>query len=270
MGNYTNRTIVVMTISKATVALQAGNILAFIVTLVVNGLASASVLGGKTTAEISNQYFTLITPAGYVFAIWGIIYALLAIFLVYQALPSQRSSPFQRQVSALFILSCGLNVGWIFLWQYDYIALSVPFIVALWATLAAIYLRLKIGKSSIQLREKAFVQLPFSVYFGWITVAMFAGGAAALSYAGLVKWTSADAIWGILLAAAVLVISLAVIAARRDVAYGLVIIWAFVGIAINQSSVPNIVYVAEIGATIVAASLAVAVALGKLRKSKKQ
>jgi len=255
--------------SKMAIALQTGNIFAFVITLVVNGLASASILGGKTTAEISNQYFTLITPAGYVFAIWGIIYALLAVFLVYQALPSQRGSTFQGRVSVLFILSCLFNVGWIFLWQYGYIALSVPFIVALWATLAAIYFRLRVGKSNPPLREKACIQLPFSVYFGWITVATFAGAAAALSYAGWVKWTPADATWGILLAAIVLAISLTVVTTRRDIAYGLVIIWAFVGIAANQSAVPNIVYVAEIGAAIVAACLVTAVALSKFRKSKR-
>jgi translocator protein len=253
---------------KANIALKIGNILAFIITLTVNGLASTSILGGKTTAEISNQYATLITPAGYVFAIWGIIYALLAVFVIYQALPSQKSNPFQKQVSWLFILSSVFNIAWIFLWQYNYIALSVALIGALWASLAALYLRLQIGKSNAPFKEKVCVQLPFSVYFGWITVATFADIAAALSFAGWVKWTSSDLFWGILLAAAVLIISLAVVAFRKDVAYGLVIIWAFTGIAVNQSAVPNIVYVAELGAIVVTVSLVAVIGISRLRKSK--
>jgi hypothetical protein len=140
--------------------------------------------------------------------------------------------------------------------------------IALWVTLAIIYLRLKIGKANISLKEKTCLHLPFSVYFGWITVAMFAGTAAALSYLGWVKWIATDALWGILFAAVVLIISLAVISARKDVAYGLVIIWAFVGIAVNQGGVLNVVYFAEIGAVIVAAVIVIVVALSKFKKVK--
>jgi hypothetical protein len=256
-----------MSTPKTSIALQIGNILAFAATLIVNGLSSAAVLGGKTTAEISDQYFTLITPAGYVFSIWGIIYVLLGVFVVYQALPSQKSKPFQTQISGLFILSSLFNIGWIFLWQYTYISASVALIMALLASLVAIYLRLGIGKSKAPLKEKAAVQLPFSVYFGWITVATAANVASALSYAGWVQWTSADAIWGIVAAVVVLAVALTVIVARRDIAYGLVIVWALVGIAVNQGAVPNIAYTAEIGAAVVATALVAALVL-KLRNRK--
>jgi benzodiazapine receptor len=257
-----------MSTPKTSVAIELGNILAFAVTLVINGLASAAFIGGKTTAEISDQYSTLITPAGYVFAIWGIIYVLLGIFVVYQALPSQRQKAFQKQVSGLFILSSVFNIAWIFLWQYGYIALSIVPIAALWATLIAIYLRLKIGKSDAPLKEKACTHLPFSVYLAWITVATAADVAAAASYLGWLRWTSADAVWGIVAVAVLVAISLGVVLARSDVAFGLVVIWALVGVAVKQSAVANIVYMAEIGSMIVAASLAV-VAFSSRRKVSK-
>jgi translocator protein len=250
---------------KTTVALQVGNILAFAATLAINGIAGTSILGGKTTAEISDQYNTLITPAGYVFAIWGIIYALLAAFVVYQALPSKRNNPFQKNISALFIISSLFNIGWIFLWQYGYIALSVAPITALWVTLAAIYLRLKIGKSNASLREKVCVQLPFSVYFAWITVATAADIAAATSYAGWLKWTSTDTAWGIFAVAILLAITLVVIVTRRDVAFSLVVIWALAGIAVKQSPTPEIVYTAALGAVIVTAAAALTVLRAKLK-----
>jgi hypothetical protein len=62
--------------SKANhILLKATNIIAFVLTVIVNSLAgSTTLIGGKTTADISNLYPTLITPAGYVFAIWGVIY----------------------------------------------------------------------------------------------------------------------------------------------------------------------------------------------------
>jgi translocator protein len=248
-----------MSNSNKIVILQAGNIIAFIVTLAINGLANTSIFGGKNTGQISDQYPTLITPAGYVFAIWGIIYALLAIFVIYQAMPSQRNNPYQKQISALFILSSVFNIIWILVWQYNYITASVIPMLALLGTLAVVYLRLGTGKTNAATKEKAYVRLPFSVYFAWITVATFADVAAALSFAGWVTWTSADVIWGLIAAAILLVITLMVIATRKDIAYGLVVIWALVGIGVKQSAVPTIVYTAYIGALIVALTLTIAV-----------
>jgi benzodiazapine receptor len=123
--------------------LQSLNVLAFAVTVIVNALASSLALNGVTTAEVSDIYFTLVTPAGYVFSIWGVIYTLLLIFAVFQALPSQREKPFLQQISVLFILSSVFNVLWLFLWHYDQIVLSVALMFGLLATLIAVYLRLE-------------------------------------------------------------------------------------------------------------------------------
>ena len=63
---------------------QILNIVAYVLTLIVNGLANALPLGGRNTGEISELYPNLFTPAAYVFSIWGLIYVLLGIFTVYQ------------------------------------------------------------------------------------------------------------------------------------------------------------------------------------------
>jgi tryptophan-rich sensory protein len=99
--------------------LKASNLAAFILTLVINGVAgSTKLIGGVNTAEVSDAYPTLITPAGYTFAIWGVIYLLLGIFVVYQALPSQKGKDFQRKIGWLFVVSSIMNIAWIFCWQY--------------------------------------------------------------------------------------------------------------------------------------------------------
>jgi translocator protein len=139
--------------------LRWANIVAFIITLIVNGLSNTTLIGGRTTAEVSNSYPTLITPAGYVFAIWGIIYVLLSIFLVYQALPNKKNNPFQKQISGLFILSSFLNVVWLFFWQNELLPISVVVIFLFLATLIAIYLRLNIGRSNVSLKEKLCVHV---------------------------------------------------------------------------------------------------------------
>jgi hypothetical protein len=255
-----------MSSSRNLVLLQGANVAAFIVTVLVNALANTTALNGKTTGEISDLYPTLITPAGYVFSIWGIIYTLLLIFTVYQALPSQREKPFLREISFLFVLSSLLNITWLFLWQYEHITLSVIPMFALLATLIAIYLKLKIGKSSVPLREKLVVHLPFSVYLGWITIAAIADVAAALVS---INWNGlglGDVTWAILVIIIAFIITLAVIVTRRDIAYSLVIIWALVGIMVKQSGNQSIVIVAGISAIIVAIALFSVILVSKLRR----
>jgi hypothetical protein len=258
-----------MSSSKKTVLLQSLNIVAFILTILVNGLASSVGLNGRTTAQVSDLYSTLVTPAGYVFAIWGVIYALLLAFVVFQALPSQGGRPFLQNVGFFFVLSSVLNVSWLFLWHYDQIVLSVVLMFALLATLTAIYLRLNIGKSTVSWKEKACVHLPFSVYLGWITVASIANVAAALvsvNWDGSSGFSLANAAWSVLVIAVPLVITLIVIIKRKDVAYGLVLIWALIGIAVKQSAYQDIAVAAGGSAIIIAIALVTVILFSRLKR----
>ena len=247
--------------------LKGMNIIAFVLTVLVNGLAgSTTLLGGRFTAEISDMYPTLITPAGYVFSIWGVIYILLGIFVVFQALPSEKGKDYQNRIGWLFVLSSLLNIFWLFLWQYEYLSLSVVLMFLLLATLIAIYLRLNIGKSAVSLREKLAVHLPFSVYLGWITIASIANVAVFLVSENWDGFGISQETWATLIIIIALLITLLVIVTRRDVAYGLVIIWALVGIAVKQSENQNIVMIAEISAIIIAVALVAAILVTRLRR----
>lgn len=255
--------------SKSSSWLKRANVAAFALTLLVNGLASTALLNGKSTGSISDKYVTLITPAGYVFSIWGVIYILLFVFVAFQALPSQKGKPFQKQVGVLFLLSCFFNIVWIFLWQYEYITLSVPLMFALLASLIAIYLRLNIGKANVPTREKLTVHLPFSVYLGWITIASIADVAAALVSVSWDGFGISYETWAILVIVVALIIALMVTFTRRDVGYDLVIIWALVGIAAKQSANQNIVTATETGAIIVAIALLLSILVFRFRRHKK-
>lgn len=245
--------------------LSIGNIAAFIITLIINGLANTTLIGGRTTASVSNMYPTLITPAGYVFAIWGIIYVLLAIFLVYQALPRNKDKPFQKQISFLFILTCVFNIAWLFLWQNLLLSYSTIVIAAFLLSLIAIYLRLNIGKSTVPLKEKLAVQLPFSVYLGWVTIATIANISVALTAANWDGFGINVETWAILVLAIALLLDLIVIATRHDIAYSLVFIWALAGIAVNQNSA-NVILTAEIAIVIIAVALAATLGLKRLKR----
>ena len=254
--------------SKSSSWLKWTNVVAFAVTLLVNGLASTALLNGKSTGSISDKYGTLITPAGYVFSIWSVIYILLFVFVAFQVLPSQRDKPFQKQVGVLFLLSCVFNTVWIFLWQYEYITLSVPLMFALLASLIAIYLRLNVGKANVPTREKLCVHLAFSVYLGWITIASIADVAAALVSVSWDGFGISYETWALLVIAVALIIALMVTFTRRDVGYDLVIIWALVGIAVKQSASQNVVLTTEISAVIVAIALVLSILIFRFRRQK--
>lgn len=246
--------------------LLIANVVAFLAVVVVNTLAgSTTLLNNRNTADVSALYPSLITPAGFTFAIWGIIYALLFVFAVFQFLPGHRQDAFHIQVGYLFSLSSVFNIMWLFLWQYDYIVESVVLMFALLASLIAIYLRLRIGKSKVPLGEKLAVHLPFSVYLGWITIASIANAASALVSVNWDGFGISEATWAVFVLAIALIITLAVLATRRDVAYGLVIIWALLGIAANQGEHLNVATTAEIASIITLIAVIAVVLVSRLK-----
>lgn len=246
---------------------RIANILAFVFTIIINALAgSTTLIGGKVTAEISDANFTLITPAGYTFSIWGIIYVLLGIFIVYQALPSQKNKTYHDKISWLFAFSSILNIAWLFLWQFEQLIFSVVLMFMLLATLIAIYLRLDIGKSKVELSEKMAVHLPFSTYLGWITIASIANVATTLVSINWDGFGINPETWASLIIIVALLLSLTVVVTRKDVAYGLVIIWAFTGIAAAQAANPNIVTLSQVSVVIVVVALVSTIAINKLRQ----
>jgi hypothetical protein len=239
--------------SADSVFLKWLNILAFVIMVIVNGLAgSTTIIGGKTTAQISDANPTLITPAGYVFSIWGIIYVLLGIFVVFQALPYLKAGEFRKKVGWLFIIGCALNVIWLFLWQFEHLVLSVVVMFLLLLTLISIYLRVGIGKAAVSMREKLAFHVPFSVYLGWITIASIANVASTLVSLNWDGFGISPETWAALTVIIALVINLLIILIRKDVAYTLVIIWALVGIAVKQISNRNIVMITETGVILLA------------------
>lgn len=243
------------------------NVVAFIIMVIVNGLAgSTTLIGGKNTADVSNAYPTLVTPAGYVFAIWGVIYILLGVFVYYQTSSSQELKEYRNRIGWLFTLSCVANVTWLFLWQYEYIIISVPVMFVLLATLIAIYLRLNIGKSVATNREKITFRLPFSVYLGWITIATIANISVALVSAGWEGLGVNPQTWASVVVIVALIIDLLVLASKRDVAYSLVIIWALVGISVNQSANQLIVLLTQASAAIVALAIVAVIVIPRLGK----
>lgn len=246
--------------------LNAANIVAFAATVIVNGLAgSTSLIGGKVTAAVSNANPTLVTPAGYTFAIWGVIYGLLGLFVIYQALPGQRTKPFRAKISWLFVVSSILNIIWLFAWQFEALVASVVVMVLLLISLITIYLRLDIGRRKAGWGEIIAVHLPFSVYLGWITIATIANIAATLVSLNWNGLGLGPETWAVLIILIATVIASLVAFTRRDIAYELVIVWAFLGIAANQGSYPVVVTILYVCSAIVLVVLILSIYLYRFR-----
>lgn len=230
---------------------QAANVLAYVATVVVNVLANALPLNGQTTGEIANRFPVLIVPAGYVFSIWGVIYLFLGAFVVYQALPRQRENPYLRRIGYLFVLASAANIAWLFFWHYNLFVLSLVAMLTLLGSLIAIYLRLGIGRVRTSTAEKWLVQIPFSIYLGWITVATITNVAVVLFVLNWDQFGLSAETWTVIVLFVGAGIASAVAATRADVAYVLVILWAYAGIAVRQQANTTLVTATGVAAGIV-------------------
>ncbi|MFZ0477298.1 MAG: TspO/MBR family protein [Halobacillus sp.] len=223
------------------------NLLAYLLVVVVNGLANTLPLNGQTTGEISNRLNVLFTPAGYVFSIWGLIYILLGIWVLRQFPASRRDLPIYQAVSGLFVLSCILNSLWIFMWHYNFFGLSVIVMILLLLTLIRLYIKAEAVDASFLDR------LPFSVYLGWISVATIANISYYLTY---VEWSGfgiSASVWTFILLIIATLLAFYILITKNDWVYPLVFVWAFVGIGVqNQDAdVPLVVYSSYIFAALI-------------------
>ena len=220
--------------------LQISNIVSTLVVFVLNILASIGVVNNRTTGQLSDKLPNLFVPSGMTFSIWGVIYTLLLLFIARQAkgLLSEdaEGAVYVKKIGWFFVLSNVANSMWIFAWHYELVPLSLIFMVLLLVSLLVICLRLGIGRSEafMSRREKLFFHVPFSVYLGWITVATIANANAVLVWAGVRPYTQTAAIWTVLVIVVATVIGLLMLWTREDITYGLVIVWALVGIVMKR------------------------------------
>jgi hypothetical protein len=220
------------------------------ITIVINGLANALPLNDLTTGEISDRFEVYFVPAGYVFAIWGLIYIGLIAFALYQALPAQAENPRLQRIRGLFLISSLANIAWLFLWHYEVFSATIFAMVLLLISLAAIYVRLGIGRSRVDRIEKYLVRVPFSIYLGWVSVATIANATSLLDYLGWGGWGLDPQVWAVIMIGVTTILGSIMAIDRYDGAFILVLSWALVGIAVRHSVVSLIMISALAGVVI--------------------
>lgn len=213
-------------------------LVAILGTFAVNVLSNFYPLNGLNIGEISNTLFAdvLITPANYAFAIWGVIYLGLIGFGIYQLLPAQRRNPLLRRVDYALMVACVAQAIWVYLFLSRLFWLSVVAMLGILLPLIYIYRSLDPQRQRLPRSDKWLVQVPLSIYFGWITVATIVNVALALFNQGWNGWGFAPQGWTIILLIIAAAIAAVISVQRRDAAYVLVIAWALIAIAVRQAN----------------------------------
>lgn len=201
--------------------------ISYVAMIIINIIANTVGINGKTTGEISNQLEILFTPAPYVFSIWILIYFLLAIWLFQQLLLPTNDEQSKSRMD-LFTSMSLYNIAWLLSWHYSYFILSVAIMICLLIGLIMLYVSYPAGDYRFSGR------LPFSIYLGWISVALMVNISYVLKYYEWNGFGIAEQTW-----AQILLLLATVLAAynqvrNRDTLFTIVIIWAFIGIAVHN------------------------------------
>lgn len=223
--------------SKDTIR-QITIVIATVITIVVN--LFSSFITGKSVAAISDKFPVPVTPAGWAFSVWGIIYIGLIAYAIYQALPAQRANPRLGRIGYLYLLGCVANVAWLFLWVNEQITLSLVAMLVLLLSLIALYLRADMNRSNIDRVERWCVNIPFGIYMGWITVATIVNVTVVLYNLGWNGLGISPEIWTTILLVIGTVIALAVGITRVDIAYMATVAWAYSAILAKNIPTPLI------------------------------
>lgn len=230
---------------------QIITVLTTVVTIGVNILANALPLNGLNTGEISDRFEIYFVPAGYVFSIWGLIYLGLLAYTVFQALPAQADNNTLKKIAPYYWLGNTANAIWIFLWHYEVFSWTILFMLLILVSLLLINRNLTKSEGLI----KWLVKLPFSIYLGWISVATVANASQWLYFLNWNGWGIDADIWAVILLAAASLLGVLMAWLENDNPYGLVLIWAFIGITVSQVGAASVVTAAWVGVGLLGISL---------------
>lgn len=211
---------------------QFYNLAVFVIMVLMNILANALPINGLTTGEISDSLPNLFTPSGFTFAIWGVIYTLLALFAVFQTglLPkTQRMALATAEaVGPWFVISSIANSLWIVAWHYEKIALTVPIMLIILISLIATYGRLR------RMPSAPIARVAFSVYLGWISVATIANITGALVSVGWRALGMSHVTWTLIVIAVAGILGFLYLRLYQDIYFNMVIVWALFGILMQH------------------------------------
>lgn len=186
---------------------------------------------GEPIGERSDNVDTLITPAGWAFSIWSVLYAGSALFAIYQALPAQRSNQLLAQIRWPAAGAFAGNAIWALYTQSEGLsAVSSAIILFTLVCLLLIYRRFADWPRPFSAGERWLAFVPLSALASWLTVASIVNISASLRFHGVEAGEAAPLVAaGVVLVGGVIA-ALALLKGRGNLPYALVFLWGLAAI----------------------------------------
>lgn len=201
-------------------------------TLFFNFLTATGQLNDLSQAEVSGMYPTKITPAGFAFSIWGVIYTLVAISLVWM-LYKHKERKIAEVIDAMgywFIIASVANILWTITFSYLQLPLSTVLIFILLLALTRILMKL----SKIRINMNAFFSVTFGIYSGWVLIASVVNVAASLVQAEWQAFGISELVWATIILVAAVVIVYYVTYRTTNAILPLPVAWAYYAIFVGE------------------------------------
>lgn len=189
---------------------------------------------GNKLSVITDKYESLFVPAGYAFAIWGLIYLSVIIYIIYSCSRLQKPVRLHNGLAKLLTFLALGGIAWITAYTGFQLGISV---VIIFAMLALAILALK--SAHIAITEKNQPQtliIPFALYAGWLSVASISNLSLLIKSAGWLEGTLSEAVWASIMLFIAGALGIAVAIRYRTIIYTAVICWATIAIWVKQTS----------------------------------
>jgi len=205
-------------------------VVAFVLCLAINSLF------GRDIGKISRENEVKITPAGWAFSIWGLIYSLLTGFVVLQAiLKTEKTGPVVKAIGPWFIIGNFFNALWLITWTQNTVFWISIAAVVLLSILASNLVILHLAKSFKQdnghsMFEFIFIDVAFSIYASWTTVASILNVSISLMANKWGGFGINQSSWGAVMVIIAAAINIAMLYRENNQIYPLVFVWASLAI----------------------------------------
>jgi hypothetical protein len=213
------------------------NLFGILAVLLVNWLANSIPFNDISTGDVINKSPVWFQPAGWAFAIWGLIYVLLLVFAIFGLLPVGRRNPWLQRISPVLLIANVANIFWLVFWHWEQFEITLVLMAVLLLSLIGIYTILhwrRLDNRQAQRAERIFVWPVFSIYLGWISVAALANLMVFWDRQGWDGGPLSLRMWAVVMLIGGGIVSAAMALLRRDAFYPLVFAFASMAIAVEQ------------------------------------
>lgn len=191
----------------------------------------------------TDQATPLIEPALYAFFVWGPIFGCSLAYAVYQALPANRENPLLRRIGWFTAATFVATGFWSVFVPQGWLLAALGMLAINLVCLGAAYLRIAQDARHREPSrgERRLVALPIALFLGWLTAANAVSLLSELVRGGLLAaGGTGEATGGALLLLLGGALATALVALGRTgpaqgyLTYGGTVLWALVGIVVQQ------------------------------------